>query len=122
MVVTALMQYRYFILRFFLQVSQAYRKIFDELGVPWIRVAGDTGVIGGSESHEFHYPAGIGQTRENERGERSRGAWLCTLFKLVRVEYEDGEGGYHSPVLCSKQWRAQLLVQASWARFTLCIS
>jgi prolyl-tRNA synthetase len=56
---------------FFLQVSQAYRKIFDELGVPWIRVAGDTGVIGGSESHEFHYPAGIGKTRENERGERS---------------------------------------------------
>ncbi len=45
----------------FLQVSQAYRKIFDELGVPWIRVAGDTGVIGGSESHEFHYPAGIGE-------------------------------------------------------------
>jgi len=58
-----------------LQVSQAYRKIFDELGVPWIRVAGDTGVIGGSESHEFHYPAGIGEsdTRENERGERRWG-------------------------------------------------
>ncbi len=46
----------------FLQVSHAYKKIFDELGVPWIRVAGDTGVIGGSESHEFHYPAGIGET------------------------------------------------------------
>ncbi len=64
----------------FLQVSQAYKKIFDELGVPWIRVAGDTGVIGGSESHEFHYPAGIGETRENERGEQSWGLGYVPSF------------------------------------------
>ena len=51
----------YLIIMFTFQVSEAYRKIFDHLGVPWVRVAGDTGVIGGLESHEFHYPATIGE-------------------------------------------------------------
>lgn len=43
------------------EVSDAYGKIFDRIGVPYQRVEGDTGVIGGSTSHEFHYPADIGQ-------------------------------------------------------------
>jgi len=43
------------------EVSDAYGRIFDRIGVPYQRVEGDTGVIGGSSSHEFHYPADIGQ-------------------------------------------------------------
>jgi len=43
------------------QVSEAYDRIFTRIGVPFQRVKGDTGNIGGSLSHEFHYPAEIGQ-------------------------------------------------------------
>eukprot|EP00092_Neocalanus_flemingeri_P019044 GFUD01020632.1.p1 GENE.GFUD01020632.1~~GFUD01020632.1.p1 ORF type:complete len:455 (+),score=119.78 GFUD01020632.1:39-1403(+) len=42
-------------------VTEAYRNIFSRLGVPFVVVAGDTGQIGGSLSHEYHYPAAIGQ-------------------------------------------------------------
>ena len=42
-------------------VIDAYSILFDRLGVPWIRVAGDCGDIGGHKSHEFHFPAQIGQ-------------------------------------------------------------
>jgi len=43
------------------QICEAYKKIFDRLGVPYQRVEGDTGIMGGSLSHEYHYPAGIGE-------------------------------------------------------------
>ena len=43
------------------EISDAYRNIFDKLGVPWVRVAGDSGQMGGSRSHEYHFPADIGQ-------------------------------------------------------------
>ncbi|XP_068250561.1 probable proline--tRNA ligase, mitochondrial [Palaemon carinicauda] len=43
------------------QVSEAYNAIFQRLGVPFVKVAGDCGNIGGSFSHEYHYPAAIGQ-------------------------------------------------------------
>ena len=42
-------------------VTEAYQNIFETIGVPWLRVAGDSGAIGGSMSHEYHYPAPIGQ-------------------------------------------------------------
>ncbi|XP_066981482.1 probable proline--tRNA ligase, mitochondrial isoform X1 [Macrobrachium rosenbergii] len=43
------------------QVSKAYDAVFQRLGVPYVKVAGDCGTIGGSFSHEYHYPAAIGQ-------------------------------------------------------------
>jgi len=42
-------------------VTSAYNKIFTRLNVPYVVVAGDTGQIGGSISHEYHFPAPIGQ-------------------------------------------------------------
>ncbi|GFR99838.1 proline--tRNA ligase [Elysia marginata] len=42
-------------------VCVAYDKIFDRLGVPYAKVAGATGIIGGSLSHEYHYFADVGQ-------------------------------------------------------------
>jgi len=43
------------------EVTEAYRNIFNRLGVPFAVVAGDAGQIGGHLSHEYHYPAAIGQ-------------------------------------------------------------
>ena len=43
------------------EVTQAYKNIFEKLGVPFVVVSGDTGQIGGSKSHEYHFPAPIGQ-------------------------------------------------------------
>lgn len=43
------------------RVCEAYDAIFKRVEVPYIKVAGDCGNIGGSFSHEYHYPAAIGQ-------------------------------------------------------------
>ena len=43
------------------EIIDAYSKLFRDLGVPWRRVTADCGDIGGLESHEFHFPAAIGQ-------------------------------------------------------------
>ncbi|CAL1546346.1 unnamed protein product [Lymnaea stagnalis] len=42
-------------------VCQAYDRIFDRIGVKYIKVSGATGIIGGNLSHEYHYLADIGQ-------------------------------------------------------------
>ena len=47
--------------RTYREISEAYRNIFDKLDVPWVRVSGDSGQMGGSRSHEYHFPAAIGQ-------------------------------------------------------------
>ena len=38
-----------------------YPDHFRALGVPYVAVSGDTGDIGGSLSHEFQFPAEVGQ-------------------------------------------------------------
>ncbi|XP_062561686.1 probable proline--tRNA ligase, mitochondrial isoform X1 [Armigeres subalbatus] len=43
------------------QVNDAYRKLFDAVGVPFVKVSGDTGVMGGSISHEYHFPSDVGE-------------------------------------------------------------
>ncbi|KAK3609898.1 hypothetical protein CHS0354_036662 [Potamilus streckersoni] len=42
-------------------VCNAYDKIFKRLNLPFVKVAGATGNIGGKLSHEYHLPADIGQ-------------------------------------------------------------
>ena len=42
-------------------VREAYKKIFDTLQIPYVSVLGDTGSIGGSLSHEYHFLSEIGQ-------------------------------------------------------------
>ena len=45
-------------------VTEAYLNFFDKLGVPFHRVEGESGLMGGSDvSHEYHFPADIGQDR-----------------------------------------------------------
>ncbi|KAJ3129314.1 hypothetical protein HK098_001726 [Nowakowskiella sp. JEL0407] len=36
-------------------VTNAYRRIFDRLGIEYVRAEADSGNIGGDESHEYHY-------------------------------------------------------------------
>jgi len=42
-------------------VSLAYDKVFQALGVPYVKVVGATGNIGGTLSHEYHFPSAIGE-------------------------------------------------------------
>ncbi|XP_059161008.1 probable proline--tRNA ligase, mitochondrial isoform X2 [Physella acuta] len=42
-------------------VCTAYDRIFDRLALPYTKVSGATGMIGGDLSHEYHYLAAIGQ-------------------------------------------------------------
>lgn len=44
-------------------VCTAYCKLFNTLGLKYVKVQADTGNIGGKMSHEFHLPAGIGEDR-----------------------------------------------------------
>lgn len=42
-------------------VNEAYRRLFEAVGVPFVKVRGDTGVMGGSTSHEYHFPNEVGE-------------------------------------------------------------
>ncbi|XP_019642078.1 PREDICTED: probable proline--tRNA ligase, mitochondrial [Branchiostoma belcheri] len=42
-------------------VGQAYSRVFNRLGLDYVRVEADPGDIGGSLSHEYHLPADIGE-------------------------------------------------------------
>ncbi|NXK03461.1 SYPM protein, partial [Herpetotheres cachinnans] len=44
-------------------VCDAYRSLFDRLGLPFVKVQAATGSIGGTVSHEFQVPADIGEDR-----------------------------------------------------------
>ncbi|XP_078075550.1 putative proline--tRNA ligase, mitochondrial [Mustelus asterias] len=44
-------------------VSDAYCRIFERLGLQFVKVQADTGSIGGKMSHEFQLPAEIGEDR-----------------------------------------------------------
>ncbi|KFP13825.1 hypothetical protein Z169_03061, partial [Egretta garzetta] len=44
-------------------VCDAYRSLFDRLGLPFVRVQAATGNIGGTVSHEFQLPADVGEDR-----------------------------------------------------------
>ncbi|XP_027224345.2 probable proline--tRNA ligase, mitochondrial [Penaeus vannamei] len=45
----------------YMEICKAYDRVFQRIGVPFIKVEGDCGNIGGSFSHEYHYPAAIGE-------------------------------------------------------------
>lgn len=42
-------------------VNQAYQNIFKSIEIPFVKVAADAGIIGGSLSHEYHYLSTIGE-------------------------------------------------------------
>ncbi|KAH9523430.1 prolyl-tRNA synthetase [Bulinus truncatus] len=42
-------------------VCHAYNRIFDRIGVNYVKVSGATGIIGGDLSHEYHYVSNVGQ-------------------------------------------------------------
>ncbi|XP_071536694.1 probable proline--tRNA ligase, mitochondrial isoform X2 [Panulirus ornatus] len=43
------------------EICNAYDRVFQRIGVPYLKVAGDCGNIGGNFSHEYHYQAAIGE-------------------------------------------------------------
>lgn len=43
------------------EVREAYRNLFDELKLPYIEARADSGNMGGSLSHEFHFPSNLGE-------------------------------------------------------------
>ncbi|XP_063231825.1 probable proline--tRNA ligase, mitochondrial [Bacillus rossius redtenbacheri] len=42
-------------------VCRAYDNIFTAVGIRYVRVEGEQGLMGGSLSHEYHYPAAVGE-------------------------------------------------------------
>lgn len=42
-------------------VNAAYTRLFQKIQVPFCKVSGDTGIMGGSLSHEYHFPAAVGE-------------------------------------------------------------
>lgn len=42
-------------------VNGSYEKLFERIKVPFCKVSGDTGIMGGSLSHEYHFTAAIGE-------------------------------------------------------------
>ncbi|NWQ85609.1 SYPM protein, partial [Burhinus bistriatus] len=44
-------------------VCDAYRRLFDRLSLPFVKVRAATGSIGGTMSHEFQLPADVGEDR-----------------------------------------------------------
>ncbi|KAM9239014.1 putative proline--tRNA ligase, mitochondrial [Leptosomus discolor] len=44
-------------------VCNAYRSLFERLGLPFVKVQAATGSIGGTMSHEFQLPADVGEDR-----------------------------------------------------------
>uniref|UniRef100_A0A182M4Y8 Probable proline--tRNA ligase, mitochondrial n=1 Tax=Anopheles culicifacies TaxID=139723 RepID=A0A182M4Y8_9DIPT len=43
------------------EVNEAYGRLFSEIGVPFVKVAGDSGTMGGPVSHEYHFPSELGE-------------------------------------------------------------
>ncbi|KAI8089603.1 uncharacterized protein BX664DRAFT_264257 [Halteromyces radiatus] len=43
------------------QVGQAYTKIFQRIGIPFVVAEADSGNIGGSKSHEYHLISSVGE-------------------------------------------------------------
>jgi prolyl-tRNA synthetase len=43
------------------QIQEQYDRIYSALKVPFVKVSGDTGVMGGNTSHEYHYLTSIGE-------------------------------------------------------------
>uniref|UniRef100_A0A182SNU4 proline--tRNA ligase n=1 Tax=Anopheles maculatus TaxID=74869 RepID=A0A182SNU4_9DIPT len=43
------------------EVNEAYVRLFTEIGIPFVKVAGDCGTMGGSLSHEYHFPSEVGE-------------------------------------------------------------
>ncbi|XP_050294059.1 probable proline--tRNA ligase, mitochondrial [Anthonomus grandis grandis] len=44
-------------------VIQSYNRIFERIGVHFVKVNGSSGAMGGNLSHEYHYPAEIGDDK-----------------------------------------------------------
>ncbi|ENN82011.1 hypothetical protein D910_01763 [Dendroctonus ponderosae] len=44
-------------------ICQSYDRVFQRIGVDFVKVLGDSGAMGGNLSHEYHYPAAIGDDK-----------------------------------------------------------
>lgn len=48
-------------LRTYEEVNEAYWKLLSTIGVPFLKVEADTGDMGGSLSHEYHFQTPVGE-------------------------------------------------------------
>ncbi|XP_058453287.1 probable proline--tRNA ligase, mitochondrial [Malaya genurostris] len=42
-------------------INDTYRQLLEVIGVPYVKVRGDTGLMGGSTSHEYHFLSEVGE-------------------------------------------------------------
>lgn len=66
------------------QVREQYCKLFTEIGVPFVQIKADTGVMGGSLSHEFHILTSIGEDQIVKCDK-------CQIFVNKELCNEDGK-------------------------------
>lgn len=69
-------------------VKQAYVKLFDELKLPYLVAAADSGNMGGSMSHEFHFPSPKGEDTLIS---------CSSCDNVYNEELADGRGHTHMP-------------------------
>ncbi|KAK0094522.1 hypothetical protein PV326_010677 [Microctonus aethiopoides] len=48
-------------LKSYKSIDKTYKNILDQIGIPYIVAIGDTGLMGGTMSHEYHYLSSIGE-------------------------------------------------------------
>ncbi|XP_043245628.1 probable proline--tRNA ligase, mitochondrial isoform X1 [Amphibalanus amphitrite] len=84
-------------------VGRAYSGLFKRLGVPVVRVRGDSGVMGGGVSHEYHVLAPVGEDRLLVRPDcRQDECPAAVNLEVVRPERETapGEAGMDTCQAC----------------------
>ncbi|XP_053680844.1 probable proline--tRNA ligase, mitochondrial [Anopheles nili] len=70
------------------EVNEAYNRLFSALEVPFIKVSGDCGTMGGSLSHEYHFLSDVGEdalVRCSRCGIHSNEELFQTLSKQCKI-------------------------------------
>lgn len=81
-------------------MRQTYDRLFEAIGVPWVAVQAATGTIGGTLSHEYQFPAAVGEDQ------------LLTCAQCghaTNVELLDGGGEGGAAVACGRCGSAEPL-------------
>lgn len=48
-------------LKSYKSIDETYKNILNQIGIPYVVAIGDTGFMGGTVSHEYHYLSSIGE-------------------------------------------------------------
>lgn len=117
-------------------VKDAYVRLFNELKLPYLIAAADSGKMGGSLSHEFHFPSSKGEDRViscsscnhvfNEEVATGEASSKITKREPTKAEKLDspGLGPHEALAISTGEWRCiskdrKTLVRAYYPRFLL---